>query len=71
MQRHKMAEIENHSRSTALEWSVNFFLGEGGGGGRGQALNLFYVATILALNSTVVSVQHLREHKMNTEIKQR
>ena len=45
MQRHTMAEIVNHSRSTALERSVKTLLG---------SLNRFYVATSLALSSAVV-----------------
>ena len=50
MQRHTMTEIVNQSRSTALERSVETLLG---------GFNRFYVATILALSSTVVYTRHL------------
>ena len=69
MQRHKITEIVNGSRNTALEQSVKFYLG---------GLNRVYVATSIGLSSAVVYtrhllspregvsnslVQHLREHK--------
>ena len=79
MQKHALTEIVNHSRSIALERVSKHITGGGGG------LNRFYEATTLALSGihkTFVqsakrvpnsSVQHLREHKSqtNTEMKQR
>ena len=57
MQRHTMTEIVNHSRSTALQRSVNILLCVCGAGG--LRLNQFYVATTIALTSTVVYTKHL------------
>ena len=55
MRRHTMTEIENFIRSVALERSVKYYEGVGGGGGS----NWFYVATTLAPNSAVVYTRYL------------
>ena len=54
-----MTEIVNHSKSTALEWSVNFLLGLEGVGGGGGGFNRFYVATTLAISSAIVYTRDL------------
>ena len=61
MQRHTVTEIVNHSRSTALKWSVKIYWVGGGRGSwvGGGLLNRFYVATILALSSALVYTRHL------------
>ena len=58
MERHTMTEIVNHSRSTALEWSVKTLL-EGVGWEGVGGFNRYYVATTLALSSAVAYTRHL------------
>ena len=71
MQRKTMTEIVNQSKSTALERSVKMTGVSGASGGSGGAGHKTFVQC--AWRVSISSVQHLREHKnqTNTEMKQR
>ena len=70
--RHTIAEIVNYSRITALERSVKIFLDVRvcvwGGGGEEGVVNLFYVATTLALSSAVVYTRPHAVHMKGSQL---